>query len=135
MDGVPYRFRSITFSSPEQKAYMKEIQKQYQQHSYELPSQRFAAQESPERPQQSMHTARPSETAAVGRRRSVCYVVDVATLREAVEDNPEAILDRIRLMRDQITELTDGLRKEEYMRKWTVTQYEVPIFISPPHSS
>lgn len=132
MDGVPCRFRSITFSSPEQQTYMMEIQKQYQQPSHDLPSQKFAAQQPREKFHQGMHSARPSDTAAAAaRRRSVCYVVDVATLREAVEDNPEAILDRIRLMKEQITDLTDGLRKEEYMRKWTVAQYEVPIFTPP----
>jgi hypothetical protein len=43
------------------------------------------------------------------RRSSVCFITDVPSLQEAVADNPELILDRIRQMKEEIA----GLRKSE----------------------
>ena len=49
------------------------------------------------------------------RRSSVCYIVDVPSLQEAIADNPELILNRIRQMKADMGDLRqerDELRQE-----------------------
>lgn len=134
----PCRYRTVTFSTPEQQAQYLAAKKALETQTagltanseLSIPNADFyiAAQEQIQAQipvQTGLYGPQGLGNTAGGRRKSVCYVVDVRTLQEAVKDNPDAILDRIRQMKEQISDLKGELIKEQEVRKWTVAQYEV----------
>lgn len=128
-DDIPRRFRALTFSSPEAAAYHREVNAPYlkspeQQQDYD------DAVQAGMQPFGSRQGFPSFERDSRGRgkmvtRRSVSYVVDVPTLQEAVEEDPALILQLIKEMRAEIDDLKLELQKEDRVRKWTVSQYEV----------
>jgi hypothetical protein len=128
---LPRRYRAITFSSPEAAAAHREVNKSYLNSPEDLQAYDLAVQGSQGNQGSSngrQRRGRGNEGGrgtTVTRRPSICYVVDDATLQEAVNNDPGLIFDRIKMMKDEINDLRAELDKEVGARKWTVQQYEV----------